>query len=135
MNDVIKISKILNIKPPTIVYSSDTKTTIAVSKINNNTIIFNNNFLPKTNFDKIFAIAHECRHFWQFKNNVIDFDNYLISNDLSKIDYNIQPAELDAHSFACAYLMKTYNVKPLFLGFDEKIKNNIYAASNKIIID
>ncbi|MEG1508887.1 MAG: ImmA/IrrE family metallo-endopeptidase [Clostridia bacterium] len=139
MLELTKICKTLKIKPPKVVCTSDTKkfdtaTTIAVSDIKSYTIFLNNNFLPKTNFDEIFTIAHECRHFWQFKNNKFNFDAHLQSNNASKTIYNNQPEELDAHAFACAYIMKNFHVMPLFNGFDEKIKDSILIEAKKIIL-
>lgn len=131
------ICNVLKIEAPTIVYDDDsrhfpTQTTVATLEIHSKVIYINRNFLPKTQLDFILTLAHECRHLWQWTTKNFDPIGYKTSETLSLSEYNMQIEEIDAHAFACAYLIKYYHVKPLFQGLDNKIKQTIYNRAKRI---
>lgn len=81
----------------------------------------------ENDLDLIFNIAHEFRHCYQFKHNKSILNNYKAREELDLKDYNLQPAELDAHAYAWHFINKFVdpNIKPLFNGFDEDIVKKI----------
>lgn len=140
MKDLKRICDILKINEPAIVYTDEKKyfsssTTMAAMECGANEIYINKNYLPGTDFDLLFCIAHECRHLWQVNNSKVDYKKYRSSNFLSKTEYNNQIEELDAHAFACAYLKKYHKIIPLFNGLEDSVKNLIYAMADEIELE
>lgn len=89
-----------------------------------------------TEFDEIFALAHEYRHVWQFKNKIFDFSTYKKREDCANIDeYNNQSSEIDANAFGCIIidLITDGKVKPLFDNFSQKTKDNIFKRKNVLV--
>lgn len=119
-----KVSKILKIDPPKIkmVDKLDTETMMAAVNPETNKILVKNNLL---NYDLLFSIAHELRHIWQYHNERSMFDDYKSSKALSKEEYNLQPAEIDANAFGKIIMVDKFGVKPLFDGLSDNVKTKI----------
>lgn len=84
---------------------------------------------PPYDLDFIYAIAHELRHIWQMENQKKKyFQNYKTRNELSVDDYNLQPAEIDAHAYALCVLSEL-GVMPLFKGYSDRVKEKIYSRA------
>lgn len=82
--------------------------------------------------DIYFAICHELRHVYQMEYAPSIFKQYTaIDKGLSTEEYNLQPAEIDANAFAAVYMHKKFGVSPLFRGYSEKLKNEIYLQMKK----
>ena len=82
--------------------------------------------------DIYFAICHELRHVYQTVYAPDLFSQYATIDDgLSTEEYNLQPAEIDANAFAAVYMHKKFGVSPLFRGYSEKVKNEIYLQMKK----
>jgi len=115
-----KVSKILKIDPPKIkmVDKLDTETMMAAVNPETNKILVKNNLL---NYDLLFSIAHELRHIWQYHNERSMFDDYKSSKALSKEEYNLQPAEIDANAFGKIIMVDKFGVKPLFEGMSDHV--------------
>ena len=80
--------------------------------------------------DSAFAIAHELRHIWQWKNNRTHyFDDYKDRNELSVEEYNMQIAEIDANAFGTIVMADCFHLKPMFNGLSDEV----IAAINKQI--
>lgn len=84
-------------------------------------------------FNMLFALAHEFRHIWQYKE---DEDKY-IKNQKSKMDlgskaYNLQIAEVDANAFAHLIMTNWLGVKPTFENLDDEVKEAIYKREKEI---
>ena len=47
-------------------------------------------------------------------------------------EYNLQLAELDANAFGGLVMIKWFNLKPLFIGLSDCVKNNIYKYMDKL---
>ncbi len=102
--------------------------------VSGNAVIYlNKNFDFPNIFDLYFVIAHEGRHIWQIKNNKFNKENYKQRTETEKMqEYNEQEAEIDAHAFAAAAMMKYAGIKPLFEMFEEEYKSKIYQKANII---
>lgn len=87
----------------------------------------------ESEYDYIFAIAHEMRHYWQIVNRLIELDTCGGSGG-SKDAYNLQPEELDAQAFGAFVMQKYFGVKPLFKGLDGKTKKAIFDYAAKTFI-
>lgn len=126
-----KVSKILKIDPPKIkmVEKLDTETMLAAVNTESNRIYVKENLL---NYDLLFSIAHEMRHIWQYHYDKTMFDNYRSSKVLSKEEYNLQPAEIDANAFAKILMIDKFGVVPLFDGMSDEVKNKIDERAEKI---
>ncbi len=98
----------------------------------NPVIYFNKNFKYHSQFDMYFVPAHEGRHIWQIKNGKFFKDIYKKNDELSMQDYNEQEAEMDAHAFATAAMMKYAGIKPLFEMFENEYKEKIYQKADVI---
>ena len=80
--------------------------------------------------DAIFAIAHELRHLWQYKNGW-DLAEVKDADISDKEEYNLQEHEVDANAFAYNYMLK-FGLRPLFNGMSERVKNAIYKRAEEI---
>ena len=80
----------------------------------------------KPNPDILFAIAHELRHAWQLQTDEeLYFSNYKSANELSVVEYNLQPAEVDANAYASVIMSDYFGLKPLFNGLPEEVTTAI----------
>ena len=84
---------------------------------------------PQDN-DYYFAIAHELRHLWQYKNGW-DLDQ-AAPGDIDKNEYNLQPAEVDAQAFAAIIMINTFHIEPLFIGLSADVKQAIRKRMDEI---
>lgn len=66
----------------------------------------------RTEADIWFAISHELRHKWQIDRDY-DFASYKTSNEINIVDYNMQPAEIDAHAWAVIVMVSTFGLRPM----------------------
>jgi Zn-dependent peptidase ImmA (M78 family) len=85
--------------------------------------------------DLCFAVAHELRHVWQGKTDQEKYlGDYEIRSNCDVESYNLQLAELDANAFAACAMMKTFGIRPLFVGMEKEIVAEIfrYAAKPEI---
>lgn len=87
--------------------------------------------------DLYFAIAHELRHIWQIRNRELLLD-YKEADKLSVEEYNLQPAEIDAHAYSAVVMKELFGIRPLWNGLSativEKIEQrmaDILASSRK----
>ena len=118
------ISKILNISQPKprIVDNLDTETKMAAIDPEKNVVYIKKGLMD---YDKLFAIAHELRHLWQYKNEPEMFNEYANSENLSADNYNLQIAEIDANAFGKIVMLEMFGVKPLFDGLSDEVKQKI----------
>lgn len=118
------LSKILNINQPKpkIVDNLDTETKMAAVDPQKGVVYIKKGLMS---YDKLFAIAHELRHLWQYQNEPNMFAEYANSESLSVEDYNLQIAELDANAFGKIVMLEMFGVKPLFDGLSENVKEKI----------
>ena len=88
----------------------------------------------KEEIDYLLAIAHECRHIFQFE-HIENYSKQLedYNNDSTNLEkYNNQEVEIDANAYASLYLQAKYQIKPLFNNFSEDTKNKIQKKADEI---
>lgn len=83
-------------------------------------------------FDMVFATAHELRHKYQYVNGMFK-ETYKNRKQLSVFEYNMQIQELDANAYAYIFLDFEFGVKPLFNGMDKRIVQAIIDRANYIL--
>lgn len=107
-------------------------------------VVVSNKMIKKINFsldyenvyDAYFAICHELRHVYQIKYNDQIFEKYVEKDTgISTEHYNLQEAEIDANAFGSLYMQVNFGVKPLFLGYSDKVKGKIDKQIEKIMRD
>lgn len=131
--------KILSIKCPKIKFVPKKDELGVLAKV-----VVSNKMIKKINFaldyenvyDAYFAICHELRHVYQIKYNDQIFEKYVEKDtDISTENYNLQEAEIDANAFGSLYMQVNFGVKPLFLGYSDKVKGKIDKQIEKITRD
>lgn len=129
--------KILSIKCPKIKFIPKKEKSGVLAKV-----IVNNKIAKKINFaldyenvyDAYFSICHELRHVYQIKYNYQIFEKYVEKDTgISTENYNLQEAEIDANAFGSLYMQVNFGVKPLFLGYSNKVKEEIDKQIENII--
>lgn len=123
------ICDILNVPVPSISFdTSNFQTDTMMAQVNSSgdTIYLKKHNKP--NPDQLFSIAHELRHIWQLQNNKhLYFSTYKPINLCKSVEeYNLQIAELDANAFGGLIMIDFFNLKPLFEGVPDSVKNKIY---------
>lgn len=130
------LEKILKIKCPKIKFipKKEVSNIIARTIVNNKTVKKINFALDYENvYDAYFSICHELRHVYQIKYNYQIFEKYVEKDtDISTENYNLQEAEIDANAFGSLYMQVNFGVKPLFLGYSDKVKGKIDKQIEKI---
>lgn len=126
------ICRDLEIEKPSVVFVDTlfTDTQMAMFSASENKIMIKNDV--KDYRDVIFAIAHELRHKYQIDNNLYSFKDYKTSIEVDIETYNSQEQEVDAHAYACKYMIIEFEVQPLFNGFSEEVKKLIYERVKEI---
>ena len=81
--------------------------------------------------DLFFSVSHELRHLWQMKYQPTMFTAYKPSDQMDLIQYNLQPAEIDANAYG-ALVMRDFGIVPLFLGLPEEVKAKIFEREEDI---
>lgn len=97
-------------------------------------ILINMKFIKKFGYDKnflLFAIAHECRHYYQILKGV-NFEEYKLSNATSLEDYNKQITEIDANAFG-SLMVKMLLGLQILLPFKKDILSLIENREKEII--
>lgn len=131
--------KILSIKCPKIKFVPKKDELGVLAKV-----VVSNKMIKKINFaldyenvyDAYFAICHELRHVYQIKYNDHIFEKYVEKDTgISTENYNLQEAEIDANAFGSLYMQINFGVKPLFLGYSDKVKGKIDKQIEKIMRD
>lgn len=131
--------KILSIKCPKIKFVPKKDELGVLAKV-----VVSNKMIKKINFaldyenvyDAYFAICHELRHVYQIKYNDQIFEKYVEKDTgISTEHYNLQEAEIDANAFGSLYMQVNFGVKPLFLGYSDKVKGKIDKQIEKIMRD
>lgn len=131
--------KILSIKCPKIKFVPKKDELGVLAKV-----VVSNKMIKKINFtldyenvyDAYFAICHELRHVYQIKYNDQIFEKYVEKDTgISTEHYNLQEAEIDANAFGSLYMQVNFGVKPLFLGYSDKVKGKIDKQIEKITRD
>lgn len=131
--------KILSIKCPKIKFVPKKDELGVLAKV-----VVSNKMIKKINFaldyenvyDAYFAICHELRHVYQIKYNDHIFEKYVEKDTgISTENYNLQEAEIDANAFGSLYMQINFGVKPLFLGYSDKVKEEIDKQIEKITRD
>lgn len=126
INKIVKeVSIMLNIKEPIIKYdtsSFESNTQFASANVKDY-IIYLNDKMPNE-LDIYFAVAHEMRHLWQYQNESWrdTITKHRSNSKLSTQEYNSQAEEVDANAFATYFMINNFNVRPLFNGFNSKMK-------------
>lgn len=135
---VKELCNILRIKKIKIVAANEpfkTKTQIAETDLKKDIIYLSEKSI--INHDTLFAVAHEIRHIWQFKNsywhNIIE--HHIHNDTLNTRDYNLQPEEIDANAFGTIVMIDLFGVKPLFKGLDKDIVKLIYERADEILAE
>ena len=82
--------------------------------------------------DMYFAIAHELRHIYQYKNNLYDFSKYESNDNTDIHTYNNQDIEIDANAYAYIFIVYYFHMEPIFTGLSEDIINKIKKRAEKI---
>ncbi len=115
----------LDIKMPVLEISSDfpTPTTLALYDSKFDKIKIRKSY--EVPFDLFFSVAHELRHKYQIMYNTCDLSYYTSSNKISKREYNLQSAEIDANAYAYLIMKATFNVECFFNGLDKDIIETI----------
>lgn len=86
--------------------------------------------------DLYFAIAHELRHGWQLRHRQELLDGYKTRAECGSVEeYNLQPAEIDAHAYAALVMISAFGVRPLFDGLSDDVKKEIAAKMQAIASD
>lgn len=84
-------------------------------------------------YDIYFAICHEMRHLYQLTYNQDIFKNYIeLSDEIDTEKYNLQAAEIDANAFATIFIEQNIGVRPLFLGYSDKVKEKIFERVDEL---
>ncbi len=123
---IFMISSVLTIDAPEIelvdTFSSETQLA-AYDPVNNRIGIKKSCELK---LDLYFAIAHELRHTWQYKNNKeFYFKNYKKNTELSLNDYNLQLSEIDAIAFSLIIMDEFFQVQPDLSGLSIQVTTKI----------
>ena len=130
-----ELSGALNMPAPTIEYNEkllETPTTLAACSSDGKSIAIRPQ--KENSPDLYFAIAHELRHSWQIR---IDsgrlLKGYRASRELGTRDYNMQPAEIDAHAFAAIVMKDVFGLKVLFNNLPEAVREAVAARILEIV--
>lgn len=126
-----KVSKILNIEKPKIIYdSSKFKTPTMKALCDGEKIYLKEKAITP---DLMFEIAHELRHLWQIKTNKeFYFSEYKNAGTIDTETYNLQPAEIDAHAFAFTIMQEAFGIEPLFENMSERVREEIKKRAEEI---
>lgn len=139
MDFVAEVSFILAIEPPKIEYRPQeffpTATMFAMCDSDGSDVsaVYVRENVAQTP-DLLFSIAHELRHCWQVQRNPRIMQGYKEAQELTKEEYNLQPAEIDANAFAGVVMIEFFGIKPLFQGLPENVKDRIYDAMKNMEI-
>ena len=139
MDFAAEVSFILAIEPPKIEYRPQeffpTATMIAMCDSDGSEVsaVYVRENAGQTP-DLLFSIAHELRHCWQVQRNPRIMEGYKEAQELTKEEYNLQAAEIDANAFAGAVMIEFFGIKPLFQGLPENVKDRIYDAMKNMEI-
>lgn len=133
---ITDICELLEISVPSISYDTShfpTETTMAQCELTSNIIYLNK--IDKPNPDYLFAIAHELRHIFQYRDNEQFYlYNYKTSDKCSSIEeYNLQIAEVDANAFASIVMVEYFRMQPQWNGLSNKVIDAINDRINIII--
>ena len=82
--------------------------------------------------DNVFAVCHELRHSWQRQHRLVLLLGHKTRNELSVEEYNKQPAEVDANAYAALFCEAVFNMRPLFNGLSDEVKELIAARCKEI---
>lgn len=82
----------------------------------------------KPDLDLLFAVAHELRHIWQLTyDEELYFSSYKPRESCSSVEeYNLQPAEIDAHAFAGIIIEDFFGAKPLFKNLSDTVRLKVF---------
>lgn len=134
-----EVSEILQIPAPEISFDTSmfpTETTLAQCEIDVNDpdgCIIHLRKCDKPNPDQLFAIAHELRHIWQFRQGLY-LPEYKERNECESVEeYNLQLAEIDANAFGAIIMNDFFGMKPLFQGLSETVKEEIAKQIKHIV--
>ena len=121
----------LNIDKPTVVRKKKlhTDTQLAEFRPDENVICIKD---IADDMNLVFAVVHELRHAWQFKNTPDMFKNYQNSAVLSVKAYNLQPAEVDANAYTVIYFGCLYGIRPTFNALGVEVCEAIEKRANEI---
>lgn len=139
-NDIKKIiydvCALLGIKPPKISYDKSAfgSPTMTAFVVPDEYTIYLREY-PAFTPDIAFAIVHELRHLWQYTTDKeLYFADYRVREDFKDIDaYNLQPAELDAHAFAMAYMEERFGISPTFNNLADATFDSIQNRADEIL--
>ena len=124
-NFIIEMSCVLSVAPPSVKNDSSvfrTETQIAAYADDVLWLPDRPAFTPEL----CFAIAHEMRHIWQIKTyGETYFEDYKEAGSVSPVEYNMQPAEIDANAFAGLMMMEFFGIEPLYDGVDPGVVGEI----------
>lgn len=82
--------------------------------------------------DLLLRLCHEMRHAWQVQNAPELINGYRPRQELDLVEYNRQPAELDAHAFAALIIEANFGLSPRFMSLDNETKMLISARKRDI---
>lgn len=100
------LEKLLKVKPKSIIFASCVGW--GQSTLNTGEVVINNNL---DNFTKIFTIAHELRHIYQYEHNRSMLDEISNHYQRGKSGMN-QVVEMDANAFAFFICRKVFRLEP-----------------------
>lgn len=121
---VTDICGILDIEPPKISFDTShfQSITMMAQCISTGETIFIRPIETPT-LDYYLAIAHELRHIWQIRSHQTQyFEDYKTRDMCSSIvEYNLQPAEIDANAFGQAVMVKLFHRQPMWKGLPVEV--------------
>lgn len=122
---VSDICDLLSIEKPSISFdiSSFLSSTMMAQVDLKEMILFIREPKNESNPDCFFAIAHELRHIWQYKNDEQFYlSNYKPSDKCASVEeYNLQTAEVDANAFAAIIMIEKFHLRPQWKGLPDKV--------------
>ena len=110
------------------------KTLLSMTCVEDNEIFLRSQYKLET--DLYFALAHEIRHLWQYRQGKLTdrLRNKPTSAEGIR-EYNLLWEELDANAFAVVCMEDLFRIRPLFNGLDEDVKEQIYKMAKEFKLE
>lgn len=89
----------------------------------------------KITLEVLFSIAHELRHAWQSTYHANEYlEDYIPREEFNNIiEYNKQPAEIDANAFAIVIMVNIFHRQPIIDTLTDEIKKLIMERAVEIV--
>lgn len=126
----LEISRVLNVNKPTVELDSDYEWGSSDYRPYDDKVII---VEDKNSIEAFFSIAHEIRHKWQIVNDCdYYFKDYKQKDCISKEEYGMQKAEIDANAFAMIAMCIYFENLPIFKNCKDDERKKIFDRAQEI---